>query len=202
MMFSIRSAARQLFIFSSLIIYSPRVFYVLIRYYIFRPIIGQDNAFLDVTDLMRNWRGIIGMLARRKVLCVILGRAFGNRVTVYNSLFSKISVSIGDNTYVGFDCNIGNVHIGSNVLISDGVTIMSGKHQHGTASDDLAFRDQKGEFKRVKIGDGAWLGAGTIVMASVGERAIVGAGSVVTNPVMEDQVVVGVPARPIASCLE
>lgn len=142
-------------------------------------------------------RGLIGMLARRQVLGVILGQAFGNHVTVYSALFPKGAVSIGDNTYIGFDCNIGNVQIGCNVLISDGVTIMSGSHQHSTADKDSAFRYKNGEYQRVMIGDGAWIGAGAIVMANVGSGVIVGAESVVTKPVSDGDVVGGVPARSI-----
>ena len=64
------------------------------------------------------------MLARRIVLGVILGSAFEKHITVYNTLFSKDAVRVGEDTYIGFDCNIGNADIGRKVLISDGVTIM------------------------------------------------------------------------------
>lgn len=191
----IRSVSKRLFIVLVLIAFTPRMLIVLVRYYLVRQIIGSDNAILDTTDIMRGWHGLIGMLARRQVLGVILGQAFGNHVTVYSTLFSKQAVSIGDNTYIGFDCNIGNVQIGCNVLISDGVTIMSGRHQHGTADKDRAFRYQNGEYQRVMIGDGAWIGAGAIVMANVGSGVIVGAGCVVTKPVPDGDVVGGVPAR-------
>lgn len=180
-----------------LLISSPRILYSLCRYYLFRPILGQDDALLDISDHMRSWRGLSGMLARRQVLGIILGSSFGHHVTVYSSLFSKKGIYIGMNTYIGFDCNIGNVEIGKEVLVSDGVTIMSGGHQHGTGKQGQSYRYQQGENLLIKIGDGAWIGAGAIVMASVGAGAIVGAGSVVTKQVLENQVVAGVPARPI-----
>lgn len=193
--------SKKLFVALALTVFAPRMLLVLARYYLFRRNLGQNNALLDVTDVMRGWRGLIGMLARRKVLGVILGPAFGKHVTVYNTLFSKYAIRVGDNTYIGFDCNLGNVSIGSNVLISDGVTIMSGGHQHGTAGD-RDYRYQEGEYTRVFIGDGAWIGAGAIVMTSVGAGAIVGAGSVVTKPVPDGHVFVGVPARPVKNHVE
>ena len=100
----------------ALITFFPRKLYILGRYYLFRPILGQDTTLLDVTHIMRGWRGLIGMLARRKVLGVILGAAFGKHVTVYNVLFSKSTVCIGENSCIGFDCNIGNVKIGNKIL--------------------------------------------------------------------------------------
>jgi acetyltransferase-like isoleucine patch superfamily enzyme len=51
----------------------------------------------------------------------------------------------------------------------------------------------------VKIGDGAWLGARTIVLKGVeiGEGAVVGAGSVVTRSIPPYMLAGGNPARVI-----
>ena len=52
----------------------------------------------------------------------------------------------------------------------------------------------------VKIGRGAWIGAGAIILpgVTVGERSVVGAGSVVTRDVEPLSVVAGNPARPVS----
>lgn len=199
MMIFFRFIGRKLFIFLALLIFSPCILLVLIRYYLFRVTLGCDNALLDATDLMRGWRGLLGMLARRQVLHLILGKAFGEHITIYSTILSKQAISIGNNVYIGFDCNLGNIQIGCNVLISDGVSIMSGGHQHGTTNNDRAFRDQPGKYQRVLIGDGAWIGAGAIIMANIGKGSIVGAGSVVTKPVPDGHIVAGVPARYIST---
>ena len=117
--------SKKILISLALLMLSPWILYVLVRYYLFRPALGRDNALLDASDVMRGWRGLSGMLARRLVLGVILGPVFGKHVTVYNTLFSKGAVSVGENTYIGFDCNIGHMEIARGVLISSGVTIMS-----------------------------------------------------------------------------
>ena len=49
----------------------------------------------------------------------------------------------------------------------------------------------------IRISDGAWLGAGVIVLSGVtiGKGAVIGAGAVVTHDIPDRAVAVGVPAR-------
>ena len=61
----------------------------------------------------------------------------------------------------------------------------------------LQIRDQGGEVQCVTIGEGAWIGAGAIVLADVGKGTVVAAGSVVTKPLPEFVVAAGVPAKVI-----
>jgi acetyltransferase-like isoleucine patch superfamily enzyme len=53
----------------------------------------------------------------------------------------------------------------------------------------------------IRIGDGAWLGTGCIVLdgVSIGRGAVVGAGAVVTKDVPDWAIVVGVPARQVGT---
>ncbi|MDY7540915.1 DapH/DapD/GlmU-related protein [Cryobacterium sp. 5B3] len=50
---------------------------------------------------------------------------------------------------------------------------------------------------KIVIGDGAWIGAGTIVLpgVAIGKGAVVAAGSTVTHDVLPNTLVAGVPAR-------
>ena len=54
---------------------------------------------------------------------------------------------------------------------------------------------REGQYDLVRVGENAWIGNGAIVMADVGARSVVAAGSVVTQPVPDDCVVGGNPAR-------
>lgn len=51
--------------------------------------------------------------------------------------------------------------------------------------------------KRIRVNDGASIGAGAVVLpgVNIGKNAIVGAGSVVTKDVPENAIVAGNPAR-------
>jgi len=49
--------------------------------------------------------------------------------------------------------------------------------------------------RQIEIGEYAWLGEGSIVMADIGPSAMVGAGSVVSSRVPAHVVVAGNPAR-------
>ena len=51
----------------------------------------------------------------------------------------------------------------------------------------------------ITIGDGAWIGAGTIILPgiTIGKYAVIGAGSVVTKDVPDYTIAAGNPCRPI-----
>jgi acetyltransferase-like isoleucine patch superfamily enzyme len=57
------------------------------------------------------------------------------------------------------------------------------------------MREQEGQRTLVRIGRGAWVGSGALVMADVGANSVIGAGAVVTSPIPESVVAAGVPAK-------
>lgn len=102
------------------------------------------------------------------------------------------------------------VDIGKGVLISDNVVIMD-SNLHQISSTKRALISEawaNGQFPdvytgipyaRVVISDNVWIGANVVVLKgiSIGEGAIVGAGSVVTKNVPPYTIVAGNPARVI-----
>lgn len=107
-------------------------------------------------------------------------------------------IRIGANCIVGERSVIrgqGGVTIGDHVLIAPNVQILAVEHTYGLP--DVPVMHQGIRATGITIGDGAWLGAGCIVLdgVTVGEGAVIGAGAVVTKDVPPYSVALGVPAR-------
>ncbi len=109
-------------------------------------------------------------------------------------------VTIGDRCLIGrgsgivghFSIEIGNdVWTGHNVYITD--------QNHGYEDVTRPISQQSQPERAVKIGDGSWLGYGSVVLpgVTIGEHCVIGANSVVTHDVPSYSVAVGVPARVI-----
>ena len=113
----------------------------------------------------------------------------------WNSVFSMTEARVGERAYIGRFCSIGYANIGAQVMLADGVQILSGGNEHDSLSNDVSIHDQGQTYRCVRIGDGAWIGAGAIIMADVGQHSIIGAGAVVTQAIPDYVVAAGVPAR-------
>lgn len=135
----------------------------------------------------------------------------GNRVTIRRG--TRLEAVVSDPTHppeirIGDDVNIEqDVHIvchrrviiGNNVSITGRCAIVDVTHPYEdlTAGKIGDLIDSDDSF--VEIGDGAFLGYGSIILPNVrvGRRAVIGANSVVTRDVPEFSVVAGAPARVI-----
>ena len=158
----------------------------------------RESVFQSIMQTAALVPGVLGALTRQALLTALAQRC-GLRVTVHlGTLFSTPAVEIGENVYIGAFCNVGYALIDDFVLLGSNVHVLSGRNQHGYARRDLPMALQAGRKVPVKIGYGAWIGNGAIVMADIGEQCIVGAGSVVVDPVPAWSVAVGSPARVVA----
>lgn len=104
-------------------------------------------------------------------------------------MFTEIGehVKIGKGTRIGASCFIPeNVEIGENVFIGPKVCF----------TNDLYPPSNKREWKRTYIGNGAAIGAGSVILpVHIGEGALIGAGSVVTKDVPPYEIWAGIPAK-------
>jgi acetyltransferase-like isoleucine patch superfamily enzyme len=109
-------------------------------------------------------------------------------------------VSIGDRCLIGkgsgivghFGIEIGHdVWTGHHVYITD--------QNHGYEDITRPISQQSQPERPVTIGDGSWLGFGTVVLpgARIGRHVTIGANSVVTGEIPDFSVAVGAPARVI-----
>jgi acetyltransferase-like isoleucine patch superfamily enzyme len=119
-------------------------------------------------------------------------------------------MSIGKNTFIGKShlVTASEINIGNNVLISWGVSIVD-HNSHSIiyserSRDIFDWRNGKKDWSLVKsksihIHDQAWIGFNSIILkgVTIGEGAIVGAGSVVTKDVPAWTIVGGNPAKVI-----
>jgi len=103
-----------------------------------------------------------------------------------------LHLSVGTGSFIGKNTTIqlhAPVTIGAHVAINEGVRILTGTH----TLDDPAWRLKVAP---VSIGDYAWVATDSMILpgVAIGEGAVVGAGSVVTRDVEAFAVVAGNPA--------
>jgi maltose O-acetyltransferase len=104
-------------------------------------------------------------------------------------------LTMGSGVFINNDCRITNrarVTLMDRVTMAPGVLIVSGTHELGPS------RRRAGRLKAepVVIGEGAWLGAGCVILpgVTVADGCVIGAGAVVTRSTEPDGLYVGVPA--------
>lgn len=138
---------------------------------------------------------------REEIIRSIFGR-IGSRFTVHSPLRCDFgfNISVGENFVSNFNLTIldeAPVRIGDNVFIGPNTTICTVVH----AMD--ARRRNAGIMKAlpVRIGDNVWIAADVTILpgVTIGNGAVVGAGSVVTKNVLPSTIVAGNPVRVIRS---
>lgn len=173
---------------------------LLVRYHVSCAILGRERAFGSMSERIARKPGMMGLYIRQAFYKRTLPSVGQDVHFGFMSLLSKTQATIGQRVYVGRFCTLGLVDLGDDVMLADAVQVLSGGRQHGTTSNEgQTLRDNDHTFTRVTIGQGAWIGAGAIIMADVGAGAIVGAGAVVTRPVPANTRVGGVPAKPLGT---
>lgn len=106
-------------------------------------------------------------------------------------------VSLGYRSFIGPNCRIASkATIGNWSMIASSVAFVGGDHEFETAGKP-SIECGRAKNNRIIIEDDVWIGHGTIVLhgIKIGEGAIVGAGSVVTKDVKPYTIVAGNPAR-------
>lgn len=112
-------------------------------------------------------------------------------------------------SFCGYDCDVSHADIGAFVSIANGVVIGGGRHPMEWVGMSPVFYEGRDSVKakfsaharepveRVSIGNDVWIGRSAIVLPGVqiGNGAVVGAGSVVTRSVAPYAIVAGNPAR-------
>jgi acetyltransferase-like isoleucine patch superfamily enzyme len=121
-----------------------------------------------------------------------------------NSILSSKNgdIDLADGVNIGFNCEVfsaSTVTIGRDTLLAAYCYVIGGDHDWSDPAQSVLAQSRKSD--GVRIGAGAWLGAGAKVLdgVSIGDRAVIGAGAVVKDAVPEAAIAVGMPARVIGS---
>jgi acetyltransferase-like isoleucine patch superfamily enzyme len=132
----------------------------------------------------------------RELLAELTGKPIDDSVAVFPPFYSEFgkNLTLGKDVFINIGCRFqdtGGITIGDGSLIGHGSTLTT--LNHGLDPDRRADMIPS----PVRIGRKVWLGAGVTVLPGVriGDGAIVGAGSVVTKDVPADTIVAGVPAK-------
>ncbi|KKK25680.1 hypothetical protein AOCH_007570 [Aspergillus ochraceoroseus] len=108
------------------------------------------------------------------------------------------NVKVGAGAFINFDCVILDtclVTIGARTLLGPKVALYSGTHPLDPAIRNGTSGPESG--KEIHIGEDCWLAGNVIVLpgVTIGDGAVIGAGSVVTKDVPAYHLAVGNPAK-------
>jgi acetyltransferase-like isoleucine patch superfamily enzyme len=114
-------------------------------------------------------------------------------------------ITVGRNCVIGMNAVImgqGGVRIGDDVILGPGAMVLPIDHRHDDPGRPIREQGISGE--GIEIGNGAWIGAGALVLdgVKVGANAVVAAGAVVTRDVPACTVAAGNPARVVKTAPE
>lgn len=145
------------------------------------------------------------LLSKDKSISLGKNSTFG-RGTVF---YTPNKIKIGNNVYIGKYCSLeADIEIGNDVLIGNNVGLI-GRYDHDytcigksikdspwIGDDDYSF---KGKNKKIEIENDVWIGYGAIIMTGVkiGRGAVIAAGSLVLKDVEPYTIVGGNPAKVI-----
>ena len=139
-------------------------------------------------------------MPRTKEYEEVLQELFGDHLGEGSYVAAPLGGAAIEKLIIGKNCFIngnllamarGGITIGDEVQIAGNVQLLTNNHD--------PYDRQVLLCKPIVIKQGAWIGAGAMILpgVKVGRYAVVGAGAIVTKDVEDYQVVVGSPARPI-----
>lgn len=138
------------------------------------------------------------ILAKNTSMDAIIGHSI---VVCQNTIIDKES-EINSYSFIGFNCSITKTKVGSFASVANNVSIGMGAHKLDNISTSSLF--YKDVFKTLTekeciIGNDVWIGVDAIILRGVkiGDGAVIGANSVVTKDIPDYAIAVGSPAKVI-----
>lgn len=140
-----------------------------------------------------------------KIYLINTNISLGNNVKLYPGIqfFGDGDISIGDNVSIGNNSMIyaskgAGIKIGDNTIIAAQSYIVD--MNHGIHKSEL-IKNQGYDVSEIIIGSDVWIGANVTILKGVkiGDGAVVGAKSLVNKDIEENVIVGGVPAHVIGN---
>lgn len=166
------------------------------------PDIGELIEAMERAEILCD-RFNSGGSDRRALLEELFGEELDPGTTVRPSFRCDVGTNIhlGRSVMVNYDCvllDTADIRIGDHTLIAPRTVIATSSHDFPA----MQRRDVRTLSLPVHIGSDVWIGASSVILPgiTVGDGAIVGAGSIVTHDVPAGEVWAGNPARRIRRC--
>src|SRR5690606_25052459 len=105
-------------------------------YTVERLLMGPDRAFAGASEELAKISGYTGVYVRQAFYRWTIAHVGVDAYIGFMTLLSKRQARIGDRAYIGRMCTIGWAEIGDDVMIADGVQVLSGRHTHGSAAQE------------------------------------------------------------------
>lgn len=158
---------------------------------------SPETGFKAISEILSLIPSTVGLRPRYEFYRRTL-RGCGKEVMIYfGVVFTYREINLGSYITINRNTSIQHCDIGDNVMIGEGVQLLSGPYVHNFSRTDIPMNRQGGRLKRIKIGNDVFIGSNSVIMVDIGDGAVVGAGSVVTKKVEPYSIVAGNPAKPI-----
>lgn len=132
----------------------------------------------------------------RKLFSKLIGKEVDETFGLFPPFYTDCgkNIKIGKNVFINVCCRFqdqGGIEIGDGTLIGHNTTIATLNHDFNPKTRANITPNS------VKIGKNVWIGSDCTILPSVsiGDGAIIGAGSVVTKDIPENTIAVGNPAK-------
>jgi virginiamycin A acetyltransferase len=165
-------------------------------YILLGRIADKNNSFASIAIIVAKFPLFFGERLRYYFYKFTLKKVGKNVIFYYGSFCNYRNTYIGDRVLIGYNNCLGEVTIGSDVLLGGFVNILSGTRQHSyeDITKTIATQPALGR-KMVYIGSDVWIGSNSVICNDIGDRCVIGAGSVVVKKVENNSVVAGNPAK-------
>lgn len=164
-----------------------------IYYWLLLKVIYQNRVKMHVFNSIRGKFRV--ELMRESSL--FIGEFLMSRGPLYLKCTENAQLYIGDNVFCNHNCSITcaeKIKIGNNCMIANNVVIVDHDHvikECGSTSELTC--------EEIEIGNSVWIGANVTITKGVhiGDGAVIGANSVVVHDVEAHSVVAGVPTKKV-----